>query len=129
MPRPPGMQEKMVKPAGIHLPVVSSLAPPDVAGNEIQFNSFDNGCALVRQRAAQLGAAVSWPLKSISVSDRLEKHLFCQMGLCVLSESGFLADFNAGEVATLVVLFRLFYSILGRRVSKRKRSESKPPLF
>lgn len=117
MPRPPVMQKKMVKPAGIHLPVVSSLAPPDVAGNEIQFNNFDNGCALVRQRAAQLGAAVSWLLKSISLSGRLEKRLFYQMGLCVLSESGFLADFNAVEVATLVVLFRLFYSILGHRVS------------
>lgn len=47
MPRPLWTLEKMVKPVGIHLPVVSSLTPPDVAGNEIQLSNFDNSSTAV----------------------------------------------------------------------------------
>lgn len=82
---------------------------------------------LLHERAAQLDAEIAWLLKS--VSDRLENIYFPNWASVFLSESGFLAGFNAGEVATLVALFRLFCSIFGRHVPKRKRSESKPPLF
>lgn len=107
MLRPSGLK-KMVKPAGMHLPVVSSLAPPDVAGNEIQFNNlgntFTSGSARCPVRGGWVPSLCPTGWKNI---------YFAKWFLCVLSGSGFLAGFNAGEVATLVALFILFHSIFG----------------
>lgn len=67
--------------------------------------TFNSTISLHCQWAAQLDATIAWPLKSVG---QVGKHLFRQMGLSVLSESGF----NAGVAANTVMLFGLLVAIM-----------------
>lgn len=97
---------------------------------EITFNStIVTTVELLRQRAAQLDAEIAWMLKSVSVSDRLENIYFSKWATLFCLKVAFWQDLKQGRWRLGLCIFRLFYSIFGRRVPKRKRSESKPPLF